>query len=105
MCNVIHEFFTTGTILPHFNDNNVVLIPKSTEAYAIHQFRLIAMTNFKFEIISKVLDDILTIIFPDIITNDCVCITSLTINILHHKSFHGNLALKIDIAKSFDPID
>lgn len=105
MCNVIHKLLTTGNILSHFNDNKVVLIPKSTEAYAIHQFRLIAMTNFKFEIISKVLDDILTIIFPDIITNDCVCLTSLTINILDRKSFHDNLALKIDIAKSFGPIN
>ncbi|PNX71332.1 ribonuclease H [Trifolium pratense] len=36
---------------------------------------------------------------------DCLCIASETANLLHNKSYGGNLALKIDIAKAFDTLD
>jgi hypothetical protein len=36
---------------------------------------------------------------------DCLCIASEATNFLHNKSFGGNLALKIDIAKAFDTLD
>jgi ribonuclease HI len=36
---------------------------------------------------------------------DCICLTSETINLLHNKSYGGNLALKIDISKAFDTIN
>jgi hypothetical protein len=36
---------------------------------------------------------------------DCICLTSEAINVLHKKTFGGNLALKIDIAKAFDTLD
>jgi hypothetical protein len=36
---------------------------------------------------------------------DCICLTSEAINMLHKKSYGGNLAIKIDIAKAFDTID
>lgn len=36
---------------------------------------------------------------------DCICLTSEAINVLHKKSFGGNLALKVDIAKAFDTLD
>jgi hypothetical protein len=38
------------------------------------------------------------------ITN-CLCIASEAANLLHNKSFGGNLALKIDITKAFDTLD
>jgi hypothetical protein len=36
---------------------------------------------------------------------DCLCIASEAVNLLHNKSFGGNLALKIDISKAFDTLD
>ncbi|CAJ2641500.1 unnamed protein product [Trifolium pratense] len=36
---------------------------------------------------------------------DCICVTSEAINVLHKKSFGGNLAIKVDIAKAFDTLD
>lgn len=36
---------------------------------------------------------------------DCICLTSEVINVLHKKSFGGNLALKVDIAEAFDTLD
>jgi hypothetical protein len=37
--------------------------------------------------------------------NDCICTTSEAINVLHKKSFGGNLAIKVDVAKAFDTLD
>jgi len=36
---------------------------------------------------------------------DCICLTSEAVNVLNKKSFGGNLAMKIDIAKAFHTID
>ena len=75
------------------------------------------MANFKFKIISKILADRLALTLPYIVyigqrgfikgrqINDCICLTTEAINMLHNKSFGGNLAIKIDIAKAFDTID
>jgi hypothetical protein len=46
----------------------MVLIPKSSNADVVEQFRPIAMANFKFKIISKIIADRLAIIMPSIIS-------------------------------------
>jgi hypothetical protein len=103
--------------MPNYNSNTVVLIPKVQDADTISQFRPITLANFKFKIISKILADRLASILPSIISceqrgfikgrqiKDCICLTSEAINMLHNKSFGGNLAIKIDIAKAFDTLD
>jgi len=100
-----------------FNSNIVVLIPKVPNADSISQYKLIAMTNFKFKILSKILADRLAQVLPHIISKEqrgfikgkqikeCICLTSKAINMLHNKSFGGILAIKINIAKAFDTID
>jgi ribonuclease HI len=115
--NAVLEFFTSSWILPGFNSNIIALLPKFPEASSIDQYRPIAMANFKFKIISKILADRLAAVMPCIISEeqkgfihgrdirDCLCIASEAANFLHNKSFGGNLALKIDIAKAFDTLD
>jgi hypothetical protein len=107
--NAVLEFFTSGWILPGYNSNIIALIPKSPDALSIDQYRPIAMANFKFKIISKIIADRLASIMPSIVSEeqkgfihdrnikDCLCTASEAINLLHNKSFGGNLALKIDI--------
>lgn len=75
------------------------------------------MANFKFKIISKILADRLAQIMPELISkqqrgfiqgrniNDCILIASEAINLLDTKSFGGNVALKVDIAKAFDTLE
>jgi hypothetical protein len=115
--NVVLEFFTTSWILPGYNSNIIALLPKTPEASSIDQYRPIAMANFKFKVISKIIADRLASIMPSIISEeqkgfihdrnikDCLCIASEAANLLHNKSFGGNLALKIDITKAFDTLD
>jgi hypothetical protein len=114
---VVLQFFSSSWILPGFNSNIIALLPKSPEASSIDQYRPIAMANFKFKIISKVIADRLASILPNLISEeqhgfihgrdikDCLCIDSEAANLLHNKSFGGNLALKIDITKAFDTLD
>jgi len=74
--------------LPGFNSNIIALFSKIPNAYSIEYYRPIAMANFKFKIISKVIADRLAPIMPSIISEeqmgfihqrnirDCLCIAS-----------------------------
>ena len=55
--NAVLQFFNTGWILPNFNANTLVLIPKTPSADTLSQYRPIAMANFKFKILSKMIAD------------------------------------------------
>ncbi|GAU35044.1 hypothetical protein TSUD_30100 [Trifolium subterraneum] len=106
-----------GCIMPNFNANTLILIPKTSSADAIEHYRPIAMANFKFKLISKVLADRLAQIMPNLISKeqrglihgrnikDCLCLASEAANLLHSKTFGGNLALKIDVTKAFDTLE
>ncbi|XP_019435878.1 PREDICTED: uncharacterized protein LOC109342329 [Lupinus angustifolius] len=113
----VSQFFLQNWLLPDLNSNLVVLIPKFPGADKIEDFRPIALANFQFKIITKVLADRLASVAPKIISSqqrgflknrhihDCICLASEGINLLDHKVFGGNLALKLDIKKVFDTID
>jgi len=115
--NAVLEFFVNSWILPGFNSNNIALIPKTPNATSIDQYRPIAMANFKFKIISKIIADRLSQLMPSIISKeqkgfihdrnirDCLYIASEAANLLHNKSYGGNLMLKIDISKAFDTFE
>jgi hypothetical protein len=115
--NDVLQFFISGWIMPNYNSNTLILIAKTSNADSIDQFRPIALANFKFKIISKVLADRLANIMPTIISKkqrgfiqgrnieDCICLASEAINLLNKKAFGGNVALKIDISKAFDTLD
>lgn len=115
--NSVSQFFIQGWLLPNLNSNLVVLIPKFPGADRIENYRPIALANFQFKIITKVLADRLACIAPKILSenqrgfirerhiSDCICIASEAINMLDKKIFGGNLALKIDIKKAFDTLD
>ncbi|KAK2445365.1 hypothetical protein QL285_016305 [Trifolium repens] len=115
--NAVLEFFSTGWIVPGYNSNIITLIPKSPDAASIDQYRPIAMANFKFKIITKIIADRLASVLPNLVSDeqkgfikdrdikDCLCTASEAANLLHNKAHGGNVALKIDITKAFDTLD
>ncbi|CAK8577995.1 unnamed protein product [Lathyrus sativus] len=115
--NDVLEFFSTSWLLPNFNSNTLVLVPKVDNADRVDQFRPIALANFKFKIITKIQAYRLGTIMLSLISKeqnkfihgrlirDCIAITSEAFNILLNKSINGNLCLKIDMAKAFDTLD
>lgn len=80
------------------------------------QFRPIALANFLFKIITKILADRLSLIAPRIISDqqhafikgrhisNCLFQASECVNYLDKKCFGGNVGVKIDIRKAFDTL-
>ncbi|XP_019433073.1 PREDICTED: uncharacterized protein LOC109339968 [Lupinus angustifolius] len=117
VCNSVTQFFLHGWVMPNMNSNSIILILKPSNAERIEDYRPIALANFQFKIITKVLADRLASIAARIFSpnqrgfikdrniKDCICIASEAINLLEHKTFGGNLAIKLDITKAFDTMD
>ncbi|XP_062013933.1 uncharacterized protein LOC133730332 [Rosa rugosa] len=113
----VQSFFTHGYILPHFNSNLMILIPKVPGADSVTQLRPIAMANFVFKLITKIIADRLGCIAARIISPnqsaflkgrtiaDPIILTSECINLLDHKCKGGNIAIKFDVQKAFDTLD
>ena len=113
----VQEFFCTGILIPNINANILVLSPKVPGVASMGDFRPIALANFQFKVITKILADRLTLIGMRIISpqqrgfvrnrniSDCVIIASEVINLLTKTQFGGNLAIKVDICKTFDTLD
>lgn len=69
-CNFVSKFFKIGWILPNYNSNIFILIPKSKDAHSMKNFRPIDLANFKFKNISKIIDNILAPIMLFMISNE-----------------------------------
>ncbi|KAM2736700.1 hypothetical protein PS2_024364 [Malus domestica] len=112
----VRSFFISGYILPNLSCSFVTLIPKAQDTDSISQFRPIAMTNFMFKVITKILADRLApiaaqIIFPNQFAflkgrhiSDCIHLASECINLLDNICDGGNVAIKFDLAKAFDTL-
>ena len=111
------HFFLHNYIMPNLNFNLIILIPKVPGADRLDNFRPLALANFQFKIITKILADRLGIIASKIISThqrgfilgrhiqDCIMIASEAVNLLHRKTYGGNLAIKIDVRKAFDALN
>ena len=113
----VQEFFTSDVLANNVNSNLIVLIPKVPGPRVMGDYRPIALANFQFKIITKILTDKLAIITTRIIYVEqrgfirdrkiykCVILESEAINLLDKPQYGGNIAIKVDIAKSFDTLD
>ncbi|XP_050914734.1 uncharacterized protein LOC127129625 [Lathyrus oleraceus] len=116
VCADVLQFFKHGKIISNFNVSNIVLIPKSQEAIYMDLFRPIALSKFKFKIITKITASRLSSITEFLVSKEqrgfinfrsiceCVCMASEAFNVLDKKLKFGNIPLKVDIAKAFDTI-
>lgn len=113
----VQSFFHAGFIMPHFNYNTLILVPKLQDSVSVTNFRPIALANFVFKIITKIVADRLGPIAARIISpsqsafipgrsiTDPIILTSECVNLLDTKCKRGNVAIKFDIRKAFDTID
>ena len=113
----VQEFFLGGMLPPNFNSNLIVLIPKIPGAGSMGDYRPIALANFQFKIVTKILLDRLACITSRIISvkqlgfvrdrniSDCIIHASEAINLIDKRQYGGNLAIKVDISKAFDTLD
>lgn len=118
--DVIHsvqDFFISGQLASNINSNLIVLIPKVAGARVMGDYHPIALDNFQFKIVTKIIADRLASITTRIISveqrgfirdrniSECVILASEAINLLEKRQYGGNVALKVDIAKAFDTLD
>jgi hypothetical protein len=106
--NSEHHFFLTDSLYNNIN---------CPGADRIENFWPIALVNFQFKIITKILVDRLACIvkkiisphqrgfIPDRSIADCVIVASEAINVLSKKCYAGSLALNIDIKNAFDTLE
>ena len=95
----------------------IVLIPKVIGAQAMGDFRPIALANFQFKIVTKILADRLSIVAMRIVSleqrsflrdrniSECIILASEAVNMIDRRQFGGNVALEVDIQKAFDTLD
>ncbi|KAL6224691.1 hypothetical protein ACLB2K_003546 [Fragaria x ananassa] len=112
----VQYFFQHGYLAPSFKSGIIILIPKVDHADSIKQFRPIALTNFVFKIIPKIIAIRLASVASRIISpqqhafvagrniSDCILTTSECFNLLNSKCHGGNLAIKVDITKAIGTI-
>ena len=113
----VQYFFQQNWLYPNANSNFIVLLPKVEGASAISQFRPIALANFLFKVIPKIIATRLGPIASRIISphqaaflkgrkiTDCIALVSEDYNLLDRKIRGGNVGIKVDIAKAFDTLN
>jgi len=113
----VQDFFITDALPDNFNNNLIVLVSKVPGPRVMGDYRPIALANFQFKVITKILADRLVPITMRIISTEqrgfirdrnisnCVILAFEAINSLGKKQYGGNVALKVDIAKAFDTLD
>ena len=113
----VQEFFITGSMPSNLNSNFMVLIPKQESSATLDKFRPIALGNFLFKIITRILADRLNPIASRIISpqqfgfirgrriHDCIAIASEGVNCLDGLNSSRNMAIQVDIKKAFDTLD
>lgn len=113
----IRSFFEDGFIMPHFYSNILILIPKPQDSESTFDYRPIALANFVFKIITKIVANIVGPIASRIISPnqsafiygrsivDPIVLTSKCVNLLDRKCKRGNVAIKFDISKAFETLD
>ena len=115
----IQLFFTTGSLPISANNTQVRLIPKSTEAKKVTDYRPIALCNVFYKIISKLLSMRLKPVLCKIISenqsafvpgraiSDNVLITHEVLQFLKTSKaeIHCTMAVKTDMSKAYDRIE
>ncbi|KAK3222741.1 hypothetical protein Dsin_009766 [Dipteronia sinensis] len=117
MVNYVQDFFRTSFLPSNFNANFITIIPKFTGTDQVSQFCPIALANFSFKIIPKILATRLLDITARSIPPqqmafvkgrhiyDCVGLVSESVNLLDKKSHGGNVGCKIDIANVLNTVE
>ncbi len=117
VCRGVRQFFQCSWLYPNMNSNFIVFIPKSPDANEITKFRPIALANFFFKIIPKILADRLASVASRIVSphqhafikgrkiTDCIALVSEGIHFIDKKAHGGNVGFKLDVTKAFDTMD
>ena len=116
LIGAVRDFFTTGILPRGLNSSFATLIPKSSNAMKVEDYRPIVLGNFVYKIMAKILASRLGVVLAAVISpnqfgfipgrqiHDCIAIASEGINSLDNLAKVKNMAIKVDIRKAFDTL-
>jgi hypothetical protein len=119
ICKAIKQFFDDGLILENFNMTKIVLIPKSTDAIELKDFRPISLCNVVYKIIAQCIINRLRPFLQDLISetqsafvlgrliSDNALIAFECFHAIHRakKGEDSFSAYKMDLTKAYDRVD
>ena len=109
----------SGHFLRKMNYTHIVLIPKINKPKIVVDFRLISLTNVISRLVSKVIANRLKLILPNVISDSQSAFvpnqlitdnTTIAFKVLHRMrnkrtGRKGQIAIKLDISKAYDPVE
>ena len=115
----IRDFFETSYLNPRHNETHVRLIPKTTSAKRVSDYRPIALCTTHYKVIAKILTKRIQPLLHDLISptqsafvpgraiSDNVLITHEMLHYLRHSKAkkHVAMAVKTDMSKAYDRIE
>jgi hypothetical protein len=114
----VQPFFRDGDMLKEFNHTNIAFIPMVDNPSLVNQFRSISLTNFNYNIISKILSNrfkpflhkIVSPIQSSFLKGRSIHDNTILAHELFHSTKHkkgngGLMALKLDMEKAFDSME
>ncbi|XP_077232361.1 uncharacterized protein LOC143869152 [Tasmannia lanceolata] len=112
----IQHFFKNDTLLAEVNSTNITLIPKCSDAATPDLFRPIALCNFAYKIITKIMANRIRHFMNGIISplqsafikgrsiHDNILLTQDVIHNFHLKNAKPAICIKIDLRKAYDKV-
>lgn len=116
MSNGVSEFFEKGIILREWNHTSVTLIPKKSHEPTVGDFRPIACTNVVYKAITKILNNRMAFLLPNLISpaqsafikgrslNDNFLLAQALVRRYESKQLAPRCLAKIDLQKAYDCI-
>ena len=116
ICRAIHSFFKSGRMLTEVNHTFVTLVPKSTNASYLCDFRPISCCNTLYKLMSKILSNRLQQVIGELISpNQNAFLNGRLISDVHvlvhelvrdfNNPMGSRLCLKLDLQKAFDMVN
>lgn len=116
VCDAIKEFFTTGKLLKEVNSTIIFLVPKSSTALKVSDYRPIACCNVLYKCISKILTERIknglnklvsvnqSAFIPRRLIHENIIVTQELLRGYNRKNGVKRCAFKIDLQKAYDTV-
>lgn len=117
MVEVVLEFLKNGKMLKALNNTVITLIPKSSHASNVGDYRSIACCNTIYKIISKILCNRLKLVLHDLIYDNqsafiagrsivqTILICQDLVRLYNIKATTKSCLIKIDLKKAYDSVE
>ncbi|KAL9680391.1 hypothetical protein QQ045_018270 [Rhodiola kirilowii] len=114
LLDAVKGFFVGLQLPKHMSSAHIILLPMVKNAMSFDKVRPISRCNFVHKILSRILNDRLKLVLPDLISEEqagfvegrnihkTIGLAHDIVNDIENKSFGGNVVVKLDMSKAYD---